>query len=815
MGDDRDPPSVADAVTSFCEEYPDGERVIETVLEVDAEHDTWTFDDLSLDSGTFGELVSRGIVAKVDGEYRIASREGVRAGLADEPIAVEDAASSGVDLSFPVAFDPRAAAALAGALVFLFGMRILNYRSVFRDGRVVSPGNDPYHYRYWLEALLAESDGITDVAVVARMPEGAASRRPLTHASNWFLAELLGGDQWAAETIAAWLPVVGAVALGIVVYWLAVVVADDVRVGVASVVLLALAPVHAVYSGIGFLEHRLHQYFWLGVTLTTLAWLAVDLRRRRIARSATRRAIREHLRRPWTRVATVVLGVALAFSVLAWGGSILMLVPAAAYVGTKVALDVRADLPPAPANAPILVGLGLSAALTAFLHVRWGWHGAFVPRVSLLVALGAVAVVGLGELWRRREWPAAALVGLEPILVAGGLVAFRGLAPAEWARLSDRAVDLVAREDITETASLFGLDDAVVFGPVSQIGLSFYVALLVLGWACWATYRRYEPAWLLLSVYVVFWLALAAIQGRFAGQLTIPLSVLGGFGFVYLLAWAGLARKPAPFRSAGDGGAGRSATTRAVAANGGEPEPSIVVPRDRRTLFALVWIALLVCGVSLIYAPSLVGQTAHGDAEFGAATAIDEDADAVDREYPENFVLSVWGHNRMYNYFVSGEADDYEYAFDNFDAFRTGDDPDGWYEEFDRSDVGYVVLTEVEAEYPADSTQARLHDDLGAGGDGGEALEHYRAVYVDEEVTAFAVVPGATITAPGEPGETVPVETEVTVSGETIAYERDVTVGDDGRLEVTVPYPGNYSVGDREVRVSTAAVEDGSEVRLD
>ncbi|WP_247001705.1 MFS transporter [Halosolutus gelatinilyticus] len=812
MADASDPAAVAEAAAAFREEYEDGDAILDTVLDVDAKHDSWTFDDVPLDSGTFGELVSRGLVTKVDGEYRVSSRQGVKAGLAGEEIP-EDRSTDRFEFSIPIAFDARATAALVGALAVLVGMRLLNYRSVFRGGAVVSPGNDPYYYRYWMERMLAESGGITDVSVITDMPVEAAERRPVTHAANWFFAELLGGDQWAADMVAAWLPIVATVVLGVVVYWLAVVVTDDVRVGIASLLLLALTPAHAAYTGVGFLEHRLHQYLWLGVTLLTLAWLAVDLERRWNGDSAVEAVTAGYLRHPWTWIAAVVLGIALSFSALSWGGSVLMFMPVAAYAGLKVAIDVRSGFRPALANAPILVGLVLSSVLIALLHVSWGWHEAFTAIVPVLVVGGAVVTIGLGELWRRLGWPISGLLILESILVGGGFAAFRFLRPEEWARLRAEAADLFFREGIAETTSLFTLDDAIVFGPLAQLGLTFYLGILVVAWACWIASRRYEPGWLLLSVYVVFWLLLATLQGRFAAQLAIPLSVFGGMGFVWILAWADLARIPAPLRGRDEDEEDTSDRAgRGTVTDGGTHSRSIIVPRSRWTLVAIVWIGLLVCSGGLFYTPSLVAQTAYSDSQYEAAMAIDEHATETGREYPENFVLSKWGDNRMYNYFVSGESKSYSYAINKFDEFQADGDPDEWYEEFERNGVGYVVMTDSDSEYSEPSAQARLHDDYGAGGDDADPLKHYQAIYLDEDTTAFAVVPGATIVTTGEPGETMTVKTEATVSGETVTYEREVTVDEDGTLEVTVPYPGKYTVGDREIDVPTAAVENGSRV---
>ncbi|WP_440771390.1 MFS transporter [Natronorubrum sp. DTA28] len=813
MADEPDPAAVADAAATFREDRDDGAQALETVLAVDADHDGWTFDELPLDSGTFGELVSRDIVTKDDGEYRVSSREGVRAGLEGRDVSV-DRSRSASGISSPIALDPRAAVGLVGVLGLLLVSRLWTYGSVFRGDEVVSPANDPYYYRYWTEALLAESSGITDTSVITSLPEGAAERRPLTHSTHWFFAELLGGDQWAADMVAAWLPVVGTVLLGIVVYWLAVVVSDDVRIGLASVILLALTPAHAVYTQIGFLEHRVHQYLYLGVTLLTLAWLAVDLRRRALE-STPRAAVVGHLRSPWTWLATVVLGIAVTLSMFAWGGSIVMLVPLTAYVGLKVAIDARAGLSPAASTAPILCGLALGAALGAVLHFRLGWHDRFTAVVPLLVIAGIVAVACLGELWRRLEWHTGVLVGVQVLLAGAGLFAFRRVRPEEWTRMAERADDLFFREGAQETASLLAVENAVVLGPLTQFGLGFYLGIIVLGWACWVAVRRYEPGWLLLAVYAVCWLALAAIQGRFAAQLAIPISVLGGMGLVWLLSWTHVARDPVPFRERGDGDVETgSEAARGTVADGGERRPSLVVPGDAKTLVTLVWIVLLVCGMSLFFIPSMLAETTHSDAQFEATAVIDDHATEADREYPETFVFSEWGDNRLYNYFVNGESESYAYAEANFEPFVFSDDPDGWYEEFAERDVGYVVTTDLDGEFAETTSQTQLHDDLGTGGEETEPLAHYQTIYVGEDATAFAVVPGATITSTAPPGETVVVATEVEVSGETISYEREVTAGGDGSLEVTVPYAGEYAVGDGTVEVSEEAVENGETVQV-
>ncbi len=76
------------------------------------------------------------------------------------------------------------------------------------------------------------------------------------------------------------------------------------------------------------------------------------------------------------------------------------------------------------------------------------------------------------------------------------------------------------------------------------------------------------------------------------------------------------------------------------------------------------------------------------------------------------------------------------------------------------------------------------------------------------------MVPGATLTVSGESGTTVTVETDVSVSDETITYERRATVGDGGQATVTVPYAGEYAVGDRTATVTEDDVLDGRSVAV-
>jgi len=802
MTDDVDSEVVADATTSFLADHADGERALEAVLEVDSELSAWTFEDVSIDSGTFGELVSRGIVRKVDGEYQLADPKSVQAILDGESVAAHsgDDASSHA-LSLP-SIDWRAMAGLVVALCVVAGARMTAFTSVFQRGYAISPGNDPYYFRYWLGELLAESSGITDFGVLVDAPYGVSGTRPFSHATNWVVAELLGGSQWAAETVAIWLPIGMSVALGVLIYKLAVILTRDVRVGLASVLVFAVTPVHATYSGLGFLDHNVHQYFWLGVTLLTLGWLAVDLQQRLDEHDDRREAVLSQLRATPTWAVAVVFGLSVVAGTHAWGGSPLLLLPLAGYIGLRVALDVRADLPPVLTMLPILVGGAIGSVVSVVLHLRWGWHSGFVSTTPVLVFGGGIVVATLGELWRRRELDYRGLLVGEGIVAVGGLFVFRWLRPEDWTRALSRANALFFREGATETVSLFTTEYAVILGPLYQFGIGFYIALGVLGWVGLLVARHYEPGWLLVGTYSGFLLVLAGIQVRFAGQLAIPFSILGGLGVVYLLSAVDLAQRPTPLNDEmSSTGSGESGSIQ-----------SLSLPDRHKTVY-VVALGVLIFGVSLIFVPGFAAQTDYSDPQASALEVIDDHATAFDRTYPANFVLSEWGDNRMYNHFVNGESERYGYAQNNYIDFQSGSDPDGWYSQFDGR-VGYVVVTAIGEDAPTESTQHQLLINLGAGGDGQQGLSHYQLLTVDEDrsAAAFVVVPGATITASGEPGESINMSTEVSVDTASFTYEREVIVGDNGQVEVVVPYAGTYSIGSQSVEVTETDVLDGTVV---
>ena len=730
---------------SLLDSNPQLQKDIESILETDSQQDQWEFDDIDVDSGTFGKLVDRGIIQKDNGAYTIADRTAVTEAISDyqdgtkqtttaQRTAGNDEESAGIIGQFKEQSDGVTGAAspylqtvnwnvigLMAALLSVAGMRMLISYDVFREDNIVSPGNDPYYYRYVQAQMLEHADGISDIGALSEI--GEEGTRPLTHTFNWLIPELFGESQTVADWTAALLPVVLAVLAGAMIYMIAVKVTADARVGILAVFFYAIAPVHLVYTSAGFLEHRAHQYFWLLVMALSLVWFAVDLRQRLEEVPSAALALEEHLNDRRTWAVTGVFTLAVAFTPHFWGGSPLHFIPVAGYIALRVLMDARNNVPPLKSLAPVLVGVGVGGVLAYIPHYIWGWRPAFAVLTPLLVFAGGVAVALYTEFGRQRDISATALLAGEGAIGLSGLIAFRMLLPGEFSAARARADDVFFREGAVETGSLFGSTTRALI----QIGPSFYLGLIGIVIGILVIRRDYRPSWLLLTIFATFYLLLASFQMRFAAHLVLFISIFGAFTTVYLLSKANLMQ---PVRAIVD------ITTDTTTAGTGIIKGVRSVTRPKSLLAGLViGIAILaLISVPFVGTEAILDDITHEE-RYDAAMEFDEHADEFDREYPENYVLSSWGNSRMYNHFVSGESRHYAYASRNFDDFM-GDrgDPDDWYDEFDDR-VGYVVAPPVRS--PEGTVHHQLWQDAGLGE---SSLSHYQLLDDMNGIRMFAVV---------------------------------------------------------------------------
>ncbi|WP_049941207.1 hypothetical protein [Halorhabdus utahensis] len=145
--------TVVEATTAeLLEEKPALSDGLTELLDVDAAEKTWTFDDVPFDSGTFGELVSRGVVEKRDGEYALADRAAVKRALGMEAETNDRTAGTSTgnnsagsffkDISIPDLHveRPVATLGLVGALALVVPVAVGDPESVCRAVNAVHGG---------------------------------------------------------------------------------------------------------------------------------------------------------------------------------------------------------------------------------------------------------------------------------------------------------------------------------------------------------------------------------------------------------------------------------------------------------------------------------------------------------------------------------------------------------------------------------------------------------------------------------------------------------------------------------------------------
>jgi hypothetical protein len=166
-------------------------------------------------------------------------------------------------------------------------------------------------------------------------------------------------------------------------------------------------------------------------------------------------------------------------------------------------------------------------------------------------------------------------------------------------------------------------------------------------------------------------------------------------------------------------------------------------------------------------------QIVINDDVYESAAFIEGHAADSDLQYPENYVLSDWGRNRVYNYFANGESASYDYAFQHYREFAGGTDPDAWYDRFEDR-VGYIVLSTAPEDTDPRFAISQLTQSYGSADGGVPGVGHYRVLYVTDggSKTIVSVVPGANLTGSGEAGDRVAVSTRVVRESVQFPYER-------------------------------------------
>jgi len=790
----------AAAVSEVLDECPELEDPLRAVLDVDDENEAWTFDDLPIDSGAFGELVSRGLVERTDDgdAYHLTDSDAVRAALdrngptdgataTDDATADDDATApfsspSTTDLSLDTsaitdrfaAVDRQTVSAVAAALLAVVLARAYVYGAVFRGGDVVLSANDPYYYRYWVEQALSESNGAFDVSALGTISGAVQTGEPLLVATLWFFSSLFGGDATAAGWVLAWYPVIAGVVTAFLVYLLAMRVTDDRRIALAATVLLAVTPAHAMRTSLGFADHHAFDYVWLMVTAHALVRLDADADGR--------------LRDPGRWAWAVVLGVGIAGQTLAWDAGPLLVIPVGGYLALRVLHDVENGTRPLRAHFPLLAGLGGGALVVYLGHAVVGWHSTVVAFAPMLLWFGAVSVLAAGDLAVRFDASSRSLAAVEAVGVVAGLLAAQTLLPEYWGELMNGLDLLTSSRDIAETQSLLSGD---AFGWLLLFG---FVLLLAFPYLVWGSVRAYrgEHTWLALTVYCWYFFVLAALQVRFAGQLAMFAALFAGVGFVHLAERVDLTSPPAPFES------------------GPDIWTDVHVP-DRQTVGYVLVLFALVASLSIVQVPIKTGQVTTDGDDYHAAAWMSAYADDQGWEYPENYVFSPWGQNRMYNYFVNGESESYGYAQRHYASFLESKNLTSWYKQLSGR-TGFI-LTKNGVDLNQGTIYNYLHDHYGGRDAMLDSIGRFRAVYetADSSYKVFSPVNGALVAGRTSPNTTGVVRADIELSTSSFVYERQVRSAQNGWYMLRVPYPVNYDLlGNDSVTVSRSDTANGS-----
>jgi len=331
-------------------------------------------------------------------------------------------------------------------------------------------------------------------------------------------------------------------------------------------------------------------------------------------------------------------------------------------------------------------------------------------------------------------------------------------------------------------------------------GFVLFLALPYMAWGSFRVWKDGRPDWLVVVVYGWYFLVLSVVQVRFAGQLSMFTAVFGGVGFVHLAAKTDLTQRSVSF------------VTRAKSVgDGGRPQVAELPLPDGRILLSLALLFLLVAGMGLVQTPVKQSQLNIDESTYRTATWIGNYATEQGLEYPENYVFSSWGRNRVYNYFVSGQSESYTFAQLNYEDFLQSTDPAEWYRKLERQDRNGFIVVGSGLELNDSTNYALLSERYGSGGSGTPGTGHYRALYHDPSGdTVFEAVPGSTVVTTASPNTTVTLSRPVSIPGRSFVYTRNATTSPTGNLAVRLPYSGEYAAsGTENISVPSGAVATG------
>lgn len=780
-----------DDIESILKNDPELRQAIEEVLRVDSQRDTWTFHDVDIDSGAFGEIVSHGIV-KQDGDgYTVTDADSVRAMLEGQPDTdSHHSESNRVSLSDLVvdSYSRVLVIGLCIALLLVAAVRAYFLPDLIHRGEILFLGNDPYIARASLERIAAAVEGPFDLSLFLEAKES-----PWGPSFAFFLvwtSEVLtlGGE--LSDLFIAFYPLLSALVTGLLVYGFASRVTNDRRVGLASILMLAVAPSHVLRTAVGFSDHSAFDYPLLIATGYLLTILG--------------KADWERTRDFSYWIATILFGVVVAVQLLAWKGAPLYLVPPAAFIALMPLLSIRTDSPVLPPLVLIGIGFGIASTVTGITHLAFGWQELYSVLLSSLFFIATLVAATIMELLYRWDFSVRSIASLEIAGVALSAV-FLPTLPVFNSLISEGIAYFTARTDSQVAETLSMIESGIVSGPIITFGTQLVFGVLALLWASWRVYDQNDFNLLAPVIYTWYFLGLSLfIQRRFTGELAPFMAIFTGIAFVFVAQWTDVIAGPELFSSTG-------------------AYKNLFIP-DTRTLLYLFVLFIFFGSLGAAMVPGWINNVQHDESLHDASVWMSNHSNTHDLEYPENYVFGDSGHNPMLNYHVN-QRPTYWYARYKFPQFLASTDPESWYydlrnrsyyrTEF-RGPIGYIVIQSKDSGGGPKSIYTRLYHHFGSQYKNTSSVSHYRLRYIHPETDTkvFTLVEGADLVGTAAPNSTVSLSTSVEVSNHTFTYRKRVKTGESGRFNATVPYPGQYQINGWNTSVSAASVSNGTTVGI-
>jgi len=762
-------------LSAYCEANPEIRDSLEEIQRIDSEQDGWEFDAVDIETGAFGELVSKGLIEQSETGYQVTDPD-LLASLLDESRSYEDTSVETDSLATRVHsrianVHRRRIGHLLIVLAILFLFRITAFSSVFQRDYVLLLGNDAYFYRYWLLEVLTGKYSLSSV------PEGIEQGEPLLVFVLRVAASIAGGSVAAAEYVLALYPVVAALLCGIAVYVIGRRLVQSHRVGIASVLFLAVMPAHGYRTAIGFADHHAFDVAMLSITIALLSVI-------------------ETTTTPWKEASVTQTGIALlggiviAAQVLAWNAAPLLLLPLPLYGVSVAILSVAHDRSPLKQLWPVIIMTTVGGIAAVIVHVYLGWQSPNMVLPPVLVAIGLVGVALVSTFAYRSH------IGIR--FTAGGTVVIGTLISlvtlrvfpsvrSEAIRRFTRLLTGAGKENIFEAQSILSGDFGLLLAPLIFVGLAFFLLPIGIPWGFWHAWQRDRPGWLLISTYASVLLILSLLEARFAGHLSVPTAIISAVGFVWLLSRILEFRSPLTTPT----------TSRRRSTISDEQTETQTVNR-RQLLSTGFIIFLLIGGLGGLFTPIRTTSLTYDTQTATAIDRIDTYATEHNMSYPENYVLSSWGMNRAYNAMVNGESRSYGYARSNYASFLKSTDTNQWYTRL-TGRVGFVTIREIEefSGLEAGTHYKRLYEGYGVN-------THYRLIYAGSKERSYAIVPGTVINGTTDQRQ-VELSGRMEVEGQSVMISRDIPV-EGGRWSVRLSTPGQYTIANRTVQISESDI---------